>query len=280
MKTITSAVLGLVAYSSVASANQSVHEHDYQYVEINGNKLAYACKGEGETTALLLAGMGLDAHETYKNTIHNINPKGYRLCFYDRAGTGKSTFAKPRVRTMLELTQELEAFTQATKMDNLVLVPHSFGGFVARAYANRNPEKVKGMVLIDIAHESWYHDMKSKMSKEAWKIMDWIINWERDTHSLEDLEEASAHTEMYKINRKMPVTILSRGIPHVTIRSTGMSYADVDVYTQTSKDSQIKLQEIGDNVTPITMKYASHLFDETDPFIAIKYIEEMVKKVQ
>ncbi|WP_462154745.1 hypothetical protein [Pseudoalteromonas piscicida] len=59
-----------------------------------------------------------------------------------------------------------------------------------------------------------------------------------------------------------------------------MSYADVDVYTQTSKDSQIKLQEIGNNVTPITMKYASHLFDETDPFIAIKYIEEMVNKVQ
>ncbi|MEJ6473946.1 alpha/beta hydrolase [Pseudoalteromonas piscicida] len=280
MKTIISTVLGLVAISSVASANQSVHQHDYQFVEIGGNKLAYACKGEGETTALLLAGMGLDAHETYKNTIHNADPKGYRLCFYDRAGTGKSTFAKPRVRTMLELTQELEAFTQATKMDKLVLVPHSFGGFVARAYANRNPEKVKGMVLIDIAHESWYHEMKSKMSKEAWKIMDMIINWERNTHSLEDFEEASSHTTMYKTSRKMPVTILSRGIPHVSIRSAGMSYTDVDIYTHTWNDGQTKLQEIGDNVTPVTMKYASHLFDQTDPFIAIKYIEDMVKKVQ
>ncbi|AXR02085.1 alpha/beta fold hydrolase [Pseudoalteromonas piscicida] len=280
MKTITSAVLGLVAISSMASANQKAHQDNYQFVEVNGNKLAYACKGDGETTALLLAGMGLDAHETYKNTFHNAEPKGYRLCFYDRAGTGKSTFAKPRVRTMLELTQELEAFTKETEMDKLVLVPHSFGGFVARAYANRNPEKVKGMVLIDIAHESWYQDMKSKMSKGGWKIMDWIINWERDTHSLEDFEEASSHTAMYKTSREMPVTILSRGIPHVSIRSAGMSYADVDIYTLTWNDAQIKLQEIGDNVTPITMKYASHLFDETDPFIAIKYIEEMVKKVQ
>ncbi|PHI37749.1 alpha/beta hydrolase [Pseudoalteromonas sp. GCY] len=280
MKTITSAVLGLVAVSSVASANQETHQDNYQFVELNGNKLAYACKGEGETTALLLAGMGLDAHETYKNTFHNAEPKGYRLCFYDRAGTGKSTFAKPRVRTILELTDELEAFTKATEMDKLVLVPHSFGGFVARAYANRNPEKVKGMVLIDIAHESWYQDMKSKMSKAGWKIMDWIINWERNTHSLEDFEEASSHTAMYKISRKMPVTILSRGIPHVSIRSAGMSYADVDIYTQTWNDAQIKLQKIGDNVTPITMEYASHLFDETDPFIAIKYIEEMVSKVK
>lgn len=49
------------------TASSFADEHQYSYVDIGENKLAYLCKGEGELTVLMLAGMGLNAHDTYKN---------------------------------------------------------------------------------------------------------------------------------------------------------------------------------------------------------------------
>ncbi|MCF2909498.1 alpha/beta hydrolase [Pseudoalteromonas sp. DL2-H2.2] len=274
------ATVVLLGTAFAGQAGQSQDAHNYQYTEIRGKKLAYACQGQGKVTALLVAGMGLDAHTTYKNTLHNANPEGYRLCFYDRAGYGKSQYENPKVRTMVELRDELAGLIEHLKVESLVLVPHSFGGFVARAYASKYPDKVKGMVLIDTAHESWFDAMKSNMSKPGWGTMEMIINWEREHNSFEDFAEASSHSALYKIKDDLPVTVLSRGIPHVTIRQTKMSYADIDVYTQTWNDSQKKLAKLNNNTQAVTMKYASHLFDETDPWIALEHIEAMVNKAK
>ncbi|KAF7769897.1 hypothetical protein PCIT_a2820 [Pseudoalteromonas citrea] len=252
-------------------------EHDTQFVDINGNKLAYVCKGSGELTVLLMAGMGLDAHASFKNTFHNLKPNGYQLCFYDRAGTGQSGYTKPKVRGISELADELTLLTKTLNWKNLVLVPHSFGGFVARAFTHKNPNVVKGIVFIDSAHESWFNDMKHSMSADGWKTMEWIMQWERNTHSFEDFAEASSHSSIYTIPQGLPITVLSRGLPHVSIRQTKMRYSDVDAYTQSWDRSQTELNKISTNSKSVKMAYASHLFDETDPWIAIKYIEEMAK---
>ncbi|WP_440053094.1 alpha/beta fold hydrolase [Pseudoalteromonas sp. T1lg65] len=262
-----------------AFAEEHVH-NEYQYVEAAGNKIAYLCKGEGKLTALLIAGMGLDVRETYNNTFHRAEPKGYRLCMYDRAGSGQSKMEKRRVRTMAELVTELEEFTKAAKMDELVLVPHSFGGMIARAYAHKNPEKVKGLVLIDTAHESWVENMQRKMSPDGWKTMSWIIDWEKSSNSFEDIIEASNHTKLYQVHKSLPVTVLSRGMPQNDIRQTGMSYEDVDIFNATWNEAQTKLHTISDDVEVVTMKYASHVFDKTDPWIAIEHIDKMVKRVK
>jgi pimeloyl-ACP methyl ester carboxylesterase len=227
----------------------------------------------------MMAGMGLDAHASFKNTFHNAEPDNYRLCFYERAGTGKSAYKEPKVRKIIELVEEMEQFTLKVGMDELVLVPHSFGGFVARAFTNRNPNKVKGIVFVDAAHESWYADMKSSMSANAWKTMELIMDWERNQHSFEDFAEASSHSDLYSIRADMPVIVMSRGIPHVSIRQTKMSYQDVDVYTNSWNRSQQQLKKISNDVQPVTMHYASHLFDETDPWIVIDNIDKMVLKV-
>jgi len=254
-------------------------EHDYHYVDIDGNRLAYLCKGVGDLTALLIAGMGLDAHSTYKNTFHNAKPEDYQLCFYDRAGTGNSSFAKQKARSITELAEELTAFTQKTNMNHLILVPHSFGGFVARAFAHKNPEKVEAIIFVDSAHESWYEDMKKSMSMSAWETMSEIMEWEKNSHSYEDFEEASSQADIYELKGKYPIVVMSRGIPHVSIRQTGMSYSDVDAYNSSWNRSQEKLRALLPNSKSVVMEYASHLFDETDPWIVIKEIDEMAASI-
>lgn len=258
----------------------SAQEQNFEFVEVNGKKIAYLCKGSGELTVLLVAGMGLEVQSTYKNTFRNIEPENYKVCMYDRAGYGKSAYNDPKVRTMSELANELNGLTEKLDWRKVILVPHSFGGLIARAFTKKNPEIVKGIVFVDAAHESWYQDMKLSMSNEGWETMEWIIDWERNQHSFEDFEEASSHSAMYTIPENMPVIVLSRGIPHVSIRQTKMSYEDVDIYTQTWNRSQEKLKSITKNTEVVTMKYASHLFDETDPWIVIEYIEKMVAKIE
>lgn len=270
----------LTFYVAIFSSLLSAEEQAYKFIEVGERQIAYLCKGSGDLTVLLVAGMGLEVNSTYKNTFRNIAPVNYKVCMYDRAGYGKSAYNNPKVRAMSELADELQGFTEKLKWKKIVLVPHSFGGLVARAFTNKKPDVVKGIVFVDSAHESWFKDMKSSMSPKGWETMEWIMDWERNQHSFEDFEEASSHSAIYAIPENIPVTVMSRGIPHVSIRQTKMSYEDVDIYTKSWNRSQEKLKKITPNTEAVTMKYASHLFDETDPWIVIEYIEKMVAKVE
>ena len=72
---------------------------------------------------------------------------------YDRAGLGWSEPGhRPRdIETLVsELKQTLEAIGAPTPY---VLVGHSYGGLIVRAFAYTYPEDVTGLVLVDAAHE-------------------------------------------------------------------------------------------------------------------------------
>ncbi|MCV6620461.1 MAG: alpha/beta hydrolase [Cellvibrionaceae bacterium] len=269
-------LLGFICISLASCC--SADAPNYQFVKVGKYKLAYACRGpeSAKQTVLMVAGMGLDAYSTFKNTFRNAAANDYRICMYDRAGTAKSKYENPKVRPISALADELNGFVEAIGIQKLILAPHSFGGFVARAYAHKYPAKVSGIVFIDSAHESWYEDMKTSMSPDAWKTMEWIMEWERSKHSFEDFAEASSHSSIYKISETLPVIVLSRGIPHVNIRQTKMRYKDVDAYSDSWDRSQEKLKLIGKNIDSIEMKYASHLYDETDPWVVIEQLERIV----
>jgi pimeloyl-ACP methyl ester carboxylesterase len=76
-----------------------------------------------------------------------------RACAYDRAGLGWSD-APCRPPTFDRVVDDLRAVvTDATAGHRCVLVGHSFGSFVVRAYATRHPDQVAGLVLVDPALE-------------------------------------------------------------------------------------------------------------------------------
>ena len=74
---------------------------------------------------------------------------------YDRAGTGWSDDAD-LPRTATQVTDELRAVLQTIGGPApYVLVGHSLGGAYVQRYAQRFPEEIAGMVLLDPAHEDW-----------------------------------------------------------------------------------------------------------------------------
>lgn len=80
-----------------------------------------------------------------------------RPLLYDRRGTGWSidpSTASELPRTPTQVTDELRALLAATGTTGPhILVGHSLGAFYARRYAQRFPDEVAGLILLDPGHE-------------------------------------------------------------------------------------------------------------------------------
>jgi pimeloyl-ACP methyl ester carboxylesterase len=267
----------VLAFASLSAAAQDTTGE--RLARVGGNDLAWECRGTGPKTVLLIEGMGLDAHATFKNTFRNFAADGYQICLYDRAGVGKSTPQKV-ARPLSALRDELDGLIRERNWNDVVLVAHSFGGMLARSYAQAYPTKVKGIVFVDSVHESWYGAMRRAMGPDGWRLMEKIIEWEKTTHSHEDFVEAVETMTASGTRLKLPVTVISRGLPHTSIRQAKMRYEDVDAFNTTWDVAQFELAKVADDTRHVRMRYASHLYDEQDPWFVIDEIGLMIKRIE
>ncbi|MGP0070452.1 MAG: alpha/beta fold hydrolase [Bryobacteraceae bacterium] len=86
-----------------------------------------------------------------------------RACTYDRAGLGWSDAARsPRMTSAI--IDDLRALLEAVPIPRpCILVGHSFGGLLVRAYAAKYPADVAGLVLVDpLAASEWLNASPSR----------------------------------------------------------------------------------------------------------------------
>ncbi len=118
-------------------------------VDVGGYRLHFNCAGKGDTTVILEAGGGTFSLSWALVQTAAAQAAGVRVCSYDRAGLG---WSDPRPGPY-SVTEEIEALHQGLITlgiaRNLVLVGHSYGGFLASLYAGRYPKDVIGLALVD-----------------------------------------------------------------------------------------------------------------------------------
>jgi pimeloyl-ACP methyl ester carboxylesterase len=123
--------------------------------DVGGYELAYECRGEGEPTVVLEAGLGAGGRSEFIGFIDRV-ASITRVCAYDRAGTGASEerpAGGPTVTAGL-MADELQRLLEVLGVERpIVLVGHSYGGMPVRAFAGAHPDEVAGMVLIDVSSE-------------------------------------------------------------------------------------------------------------------------------
>jgi pimeloyl-ACP methyl ester carboxylesterase len=113
----------------------------------DGRKLNLYCQGKGAPLVVLESGMSMGAFGW--RFVQPGIARTTRVCAYDRAGYWKSPAAAGPRDAGTE-ARELAALLKAAHLPApYVIVAHSYGGHIARLYAEHHVRNVAGMVLVD-----------------------------------------------------------------------------------------------------------------------------------
>lgn len=148
-------VLGVLALVSIGggletvrgAADANAYPMPGRLIDVGGHSLHLHCTGSGSPTVVLQPGGG-----DFSSVMGWIAPavaRETRVCVYDRAGRGWSEPADaPQDAT--QLATELHTLLERGDVQGpYVLAGHSFGGLYILTYADRYPDEVAGMVLVD-----------------------------------------------------------------------------------------------------------------------------------
>ena len=117
-------------------------------------RLHIFCKGEGVGPAVIFeAGLSQYTANSTLAAAQDAIAGFARVCTYDRAGMGWSD-PTPEGWTYADRMRDLNTLLGTAGIDGpYVLVGHSLGGLLIRAYADAYPDQVAGLVLVDATSE-------------------------------------------------------------------------------------------------------------------------------
>ena len=146
-------------------------------VRVNERRMHIHPTGEGTPTVVFESGMGASCLSW--TLVQPQVAQFTRAVSYDRAGHGWSDPAR-EPRTARQIAQELHTLLDATGVPGpYVLVGHSFGGYVNRAFAHMYRNEVVGMVLVDSVHPAeWDNPTPEQLRMiEVGLRYAWIAAW-------------------------------------------------------------------------------------------------------
>ena len=144
---VTLLAVGTLYQAIAARRHRRLFKPPGQLVDVGGHRLHAICSGSGSPVVLLESGIA--ASSLSWAVVQPEIAKFTRVCAYDRAGLAWSDVASCP-RSFEQIVGELSTvLARVAPGERYVLVGHSFGSFVVRAYAARHPEAVVGLVLVD-----------------------------------------------------------------------------------------------------------------------------------
>jgi pimeloyl-ACP methyl ester carboxylesterase len=116
-------------------------------VDVGGHRLYIECTGSGSPAVVLQSGLGESS--SYWSRIAPAVAESTTVCVYDRADHGRSDAVAGPQDGIALATGLHTLLERAGVPEPYVLVGHSSGGPYVRVFADRYPNEVAGMVLLD-----------------------------------------------------------------------------------------------------------------------------------
>lgn len=138
---------------------------------VDGLQLHLHCSGQGQPTVILDTGFSMPALGWVR--VQPELAKRTRVCSYDRAGMGYSEqdpTRTPRPASLLAV-QLHTLLHQAGESGPFILVGHSNGGYLVRAFHQRFASEVAGAVLVDSSSEYMDERFQQTVGKD-WRAED------------------------------------------------------------------------------------------------------------
>ncbi|MGN1081479.1 MAG: alpha/beta fold hydrolase [Acutalibacteraceae bacterium] len=171
-------------------------------ITVNNLNINYEMSGSGRDI-LMLHGWG-SSLEPFRFIFKNI-PEGYRVTSFDFPGFGKSDELK-RPWTVSDYCDFTLDFINALKLDNPILICHSFGGRVAIKLCGEKrlfPEKI---IFIDAAGIKHPKTVRQKIRQLSYKTAKKFLSvplWKKPCEPL--LEKARSHFGSEDYNNATPI---------------------------------------------------------------------------
>ncbi len=120
--------------------------------------LWYEVRGSGSGTPLMVVngGPGVEHGYLLVSDAWDVLARQRRVVFYDQRGVGRSAPLTPRQScTLADQIEDLEALRRHLGYAHMDVLGHSWGGYLAMAYAARHPDHVEHLVICDSAAPRW-----------------------------------------------------------------------------------------------------------------------------
>ena len=185
-----------VGASETASPNQQTGMIETE----SGGTIQYSCAGKGSPTVLLEAGGGAGTQEFSRLT--DLLAERTEACTYDRPGSGLSRDVPDRRRTLDDLCQVQEEVIQALEIPApYVLLGQSLGGNIVIGCAQRHPDRIAGLEVVE-----GYHDDPQQMRKWA-KEEGWT--WQGNPEHVDGIDISDELDTLEMPIGPFPVLVLS-----------------------------------------------------------------------
>src|SRR5215472_6938469 len=174
---LLAAAAGGFAYNDLSIRHyRQLHPAPGKLYSVDGYQMHLYCTGTGEPTILLEAGQGGDW--TTWGTVQPGLEKITRTCSYDRAGLGWSD-SRPGARDSKAIAEQLHQLIEAAGLRGpLLMVARSAGGLHARAFLERYPQNVVGLVLIDASTPEQVERFPARV-RASWDAYHRQLFWDR-----------------------------------------------------------------------------------------------------
>ncbi len=137
MKKLSQALVGTIMLATPAMAETAM---------INGAEIFYTSVGEGVPVMVMHGGLGLD--HTYMRPYFDALQDRAQVIYYDHLGNGQSEHpADFADLTFDRFVADADALREHLGLEKIVLIGHSYGGFIAQEYAAAHSDKLIGLVL-------------------------------------------------------------------------------------------------------------------------------------
>lgn len=118
-----------------------------RFADVDGVRVHYLVKGRGQPV-VLLHGNGAMAQDWAISGVFDRLAEHHRVIAIDRPGCGYTERPRDRLWTASAQAEFLRRTLQALRVENPIVVGHSWGSIVAVAYGLAFPEAVGGLVLL------------------------------------------------------------------------------------------------------------------------------------
>lgn len=241
-------------------------------VDVGNHKLHFKIiKGKG-TPILFESGGGNDG-SVWNSILKPISEiTDATLITYDRAGYRTSTIDTLQTdeskHGIISSVEDLEIGLKKLGYDKeIVLVSHSYGGYLSALYASRHPKLVKGVVLIDVNH-NFYEDGHIEKIVAA-QSDELVANWKKNNKGVYYM--SATIIETVKIMSKISIP---QQIPVVDFVSEFPAEKTPELIAKW-KECHKKYVENNTNVTGIIAQACHHGIWMDNPPLVITAITKM-----